>query len=58
MNTEVTPIWNVNDAVCDILWYIWFWKVKYMPFKMSHINIEMNLNEWYFFKSPTKLQMR
>lgn len=59
MNTEVTPIWNGNDAVCDILWYTWFWKVKYVSFKMSHIwvNIEMNLNEGTFYKSPTKLKM-
>lgn len=49
MNTEATPIWNANDAVCDILWYLWFWKVKYVSFKMSHINIEMNLNEGFFF---------
>lgn len=56
MNTEVTPIWNVNDAVYDILWYIWFWKVKYVSFKMSHINIEMNLNVQCFL-SQTKLQI-
>lgn len=48
MNTEVTPIWNVNGAVCDILWYTWFWKVKYVSFKMSHLNIETNPKEQCF----------